>query len=450
MPRPIILIHGWSADSDDIASFRAYLKRNPNQQVYDIFVGDYLSMQDEVTLFDLGSAMIEAFKRENIPTRKHSVDVVVHSTGALVVREFLRQFCRNQNGKLNASKTPIKHLLMLAPANFGSPLASKGRSILGRIFKGWKWDGFLETGTEVLKALDLSSPYSWSLAEDDLFNPDFPIFRPENVMATVLVGTNKFPKLKGSLHEDGSDGTVRVATANLNAKKFSLEIKAPDSMRLKENTGTYGKIASAVLNRDHGSIKGPDGPQSEEWERLVKNALSITPRRYGDHVRDCAEVTSATFQSLQEEHGTDEDRFHEFMHLATRVRDQYGEPINDYFIEFYQEDGDDDDRVLERIHRDILKKAKVYQPAPNHRSFLFDITDLNAFLRENPETEVRMSIVAINPSKDITYCLLADNEDGGIPVFRKNLRKFTHPNCPVLLDIVLPRKQKDRVFTLKK
>ena len=285
MPRPIILIHGWSADSDDMDSFRKYLKRNGDQQVYDIFVGDYISMRDEITLFDLGSAMIEAFKRKNIPTRKHSVDVVIHSTGALVVREFLRQFCRNKDGKVNASKTPIKHLLMLAPANFGSPLASKGRSIVGRLFKGWKWDGFLETGTEVLKALDLSSPYSWSLAEDDLFNPDFPVFRPENIMTTVLVGTNKFPRLKGTLHEDGSDGTVRVATANLNARKFSLEITAPDSMQLKADPGTYGEIACAVLDRDHGSIKGPDGPQSEEWERLVKKALSVTPAKYGDHVK---------------------------------------------------------------------------------------------------------------------------------------------------------------------
>ncbi len=59
---------------------------------------------------------------------------------------------------------------MLAPANFGSALAHKGRSMLGRVFKGWK-TGF-ETGEEMLYALELASPFQWDLAQADLFVPE--------------------------------------------------------------------------------------------------------------------------------------------------------------------------------------------------------------------------------------------------------------------------------------
>ena len=45
---------------------------------------------------------------------------------------------------------------LVAPANLGSPLAAKGKSLVGRIAKGC--NNWFETGSEMLNALELASP----------------------------------------------------------------------------------------------------------------------------------------------------------------------------------------------------------------------------------------------------------------------------------------------------
>ena len=54
--------------------------------------------------------------------------------GALVVRDWMTHHYRPET-------VPFKRHLMLAPANFGSQLAHKGRAWYGRVFKGWKTGG---------------------------------------------------------------------------------------------------------------------------------------------------------------------------------------------------------------------------------------------------------------------------------------------------------------------
>ena len=87
-----------------------------------IFLGDYLSMNDEVTLKDLGYAFIRALRDKQVPQTPHAFDVIVHSTGGLVIREYLRQACEG-----TPEMTPVQNLLMFSPANFGSPLAALGK-----------------------------------------------------------------------------------------------------------------------------------------------------------------------------------------------------------------------------------------------------------------------------------------------------------------------------------
>jgi len=230
-------------------------------EVHELFLGDYLTLYDEITLTDLGQAMTQALTDENathgLGLERHSFDMVVHSTGALVVREFLRQFCRDEADQLQANLTPVRNCLMLAAANFGSYLASKGKSFFGRFAKGWKWDGFFQSGERILDALELASPYTFALAEDDLFSDDFPLFDPANVRATVLVGTTAFGGLGKVVHEPGSDNTVRVATANLNARHLRIDYADPENPALVETSSTAGPIAFAVLDTDHSTIKKP-------------------------------------------------------------------------------------------------------------------------------------------------------------------------------------------------
>src|SRR6202040_4268652 len=86
-------------------------------------------------------------------------DALVLSTGMLVLRSWL-----TATNAAASRQGLLKHLIALAPATFGSPLAMKGRSLLGRIFKGSKAPGpdFLASGNEVLLGLELGSPYTWN------------------------------------------------------------------------------------------------------------------------------------------------------------------------------------------------------------------------------------------------------------------------------------------------
>ena len=81
--RPIIILHGYS-DSSKSFVHKDYAKsdwlRAHGLEVVDIELGDYISMNDEVSLFDIGDAFQKALKITGIPQTRHSFDLVVHST----------------------------------------------------------------------------------------------------------------------------------------------------------------------------------------------------------------------------------------------------------------------------------------------------------------------------------------------------------------------------------
>ncbi len=444
--KPLIILHGWSDTSTSFRALANWLEAR-GFNVTDIWLGDYLSLNDEITLPDLGFALRRALEKEGIAQTRHSFDLLVHSTGGLVAREYLRQICVDPaTGRRDATRSPIEHLCMLAPANFGSPLAKLGKSVLGRIFKGWDWDHFAESGRRVLQALDLASPYSFQLALDDLFDPGFPIFAPENVLTTVMVGTAPYAgALRSSLHEDGSDGTVRVATANLEASYFHLDFTTRDGLpELVAHPRTAPEIALAVLHRNHGTITQPPAPKltdkhepqpdpDDDWARTLTDALSLRPAAYLQHVARCQAITDHTMCEGQA--GPHPEWYHHYQHVVARVRDQHGVPVEDYMLEFYQEPRDDEDRVFKKINTDILEKVTRNDQAPSHRSFFFDVTALRRYLDSRPGTVVEMSISAAHVSRRILF----RNPTRGVPVFMHGSTTFIRPSEPILVDITLHR-----------
>lgn len=434
---PTIILHGWSDSSESFQGLAEWLEKEHGLPAINVFLGDYLSMNDEVTLFDLGYAFDRALQKTGISQDHHSFNVIVHSTGGLVVREYLRQKCLDpKTGKRYAESTPIQHLCMLAPANFGSPLATLGKSILGRVFKGWKWNGFGESGQKVLDALELASPYSFDLAVDDLFDLDFPIFDPRNTLTTVMVGTAAYPgALKSTMHENGSDGTVRVATANLQASYFKIDFKdadkIPDFVEMRRNVGD---LALAVFHRNHGNIIDPkEQTQHAEWESTLISALTLAPSDYPQHVQRCQSLTDQTF--AEGISGPNSEWYHRFQHVVFRVHDQHGTPIDDFIIEFYQEPKDAGDHVFKEINTNTLEKVTKNQRAANHRSFFFDLTELEDYLNSPAKPVVDMSISAAHISRRIRF----RNPRYGVEVFRAENPTFIRSNQPILVDITLHR-----------
>src|SRR5262249_10001909 len=129
-----------------------------------LWLGDYISLEDDVRVEDAAKRM-EQVIRDKIAHDglADSFDMIVHSTGALVARQWLS--VHYPSGR----NCPVRRLVMLAPANFGSKLATMGQSMLGRVVKGW--NNWFHTGKEMLTALALGSRFQWDLAQRDLFVP---------------------------------------------------------------------------------------------------------------------------------------------------------------------------------------------------------------------------------------------------------------------------------------
>src|ERR1700739_251523 len=182
MSRDGVPIHGYSDRGASFRTWRDKLRGDASHDTKTIGIGNYQSLTDEVTIKDLADGLDRAlggrFRNDT-----QEFDAIVHSTGMLVLREwFIRDRRRLKR---------LKHLVALAPATFGSPLARQGRSWLGAIFKGQRHLGpdFLAAGDAILDGLELASPYTWELAGRDIFcDPAYFDDRPDTPYVFVFCG----------------------------------------------------------------------------------------------------------------------------------------------------------------------------------------------------------------------------------------------------------------------
>ncbi|MGB2790309.1 MAG: phospholipase, partial [Dokdonella sp.] len=161
----VIFVHGWSVTSTDTygelpARLAAESTKGggPKLDVQHLYLGKYISFRDEVRLPDLSRAFEAALQPVLAQAGAQRRFVcITHSTGGPVVRDW---FDRHYVQTKLTGQCPMSHLIMLAPANFGSALAQLGKSRLGAI-KAW-FDG-VEPGQGVLDWLELGSPEACEL-----------------------------------------------------------------------------------------------------------------------------------------------------------------------------------------------------------------------------------------------------------------------------------------------
>lgn len=217
----LVFVHGYSVSNLDTYGELPLRLKNEGQsrgldiRIENIFLGRYISFNDEVRLDDVARAMQEAVENQ-IPVNQRFV-CITHSTGGPVVRNWWHLFYRNT--KLSC---PMSHLIMLAPANFGSALAQLGKTRLSRV-KSW-FDG-VEPGQKILDWLELGSTEAWNINTDWIVNGSRYISE-NNVFPFVITGQHIDHKLYDHINaytgEAGSDGVIRVAAANLNARYIKL------------------------------------------------------------------------------------------------------------------------------------------------------------------------------------------------------------------------------------
>jgi pimeloyl-ACP methyl ester carboxylesterase len=367
--RPVILVHGYSDRGASFQPWKAKLaERGFNADVINIVT--YESLTNEVTIKDLAEGFDRALRTHPRLREAKEFDVIVHSTGMLVLRSWL--IAERDKAKERLAK--IKHLIGFAPATFGSPLAHKGRGVLGALFKGNKHRGpdFLEAGDLILDALELGSRYTWDLANVDLFGPTtFYGEAPDSPYPFIFCGNRPYGGIRGLVNEKGTDGTVRWAGTSLNSRKLVLDVSKPPKHPDRFKEAPWTSVDCPVMfadDRDHGSILGE--PADDMLEQVVK-ALLVT-----DHVTFLKWVEDASKWSTPPKE--------EWQQFVVRIVDERGDPVPDYSIRLFKKG---DMEPLAEFDTDVY----AYPGDKSFRSFHVDLKALQPAKLESLYAEIIIS-----------------------------------------------------------
>ena len=219
--RPLVILHGWRDHSASFEPLAALLRSKLHSETTIISLSDYVSMETK-------AASTISRRRCRWPGRTTTCRPP-RQRGRRCPQHGGAGPARLATAPLRSRPRPDQALGHAGPANFGSPLAHKGRSLIARVSFGFvaKREGQpFETGTRILKGLELASPYTWGLAEHDRFGSGGEMYQPGNVLCAVLVGNTGYSGIRGSPNEDGSDGTVRISTANMNCVRMTATFPA--------------------------------------------------------------------------------------------------------------------------------------------------------------------------------------------------------------------------------
>lgn len=440
MPRSIVIVHGWSDDSKSFRRLAEQLEAWFGSAPTQIRLADWISLQDDVTYADLAAALDRAWTAQGLSRAPRTVDVVVHSTGALVLRDWLTRH-------FDPASAPVKRFLMLAPANFGSPLAHKGRSFIGRVLKGWnRFVG--QTGTQVLKGLELGSPYSWQLAERDLFGAEA-WYGAGRLLATVLVGNVGYSGVEAIANEVGGDGTVRIATANLNACRLSLEL----DVRQRARPGWRLEIARRDRlrhrRRREPRQRGAEGPRAEE-----PAYPGADPRRTGGRGRRLPEQR----RKLPWQRRIDqldpgiERRSPRYLNLVSHVCDDLDQEVRDYFIQFFRK-LNSDRRFEQRFYEQVIADVHPYEDNPAYRSLYLSIESLDDLLAGFAVDTLSLSVSAQPPfdppRQPVGYTAVGPGDSEGLAIPLAQVPRFLAAHRTLLLRIRLTRLVDSGVFVFR-
>jgi hypothetical protein len=464
MAEKLLIVHGYSDGSTSFTALRDFFKNRAGYKSSDIYFIDYTSMDDETSYRDLADKLDTDY-RNRFGTER--IDVVCHSTGALVVRAWL--VLHNQRARLRLGDEgdlppcPIDRLICFAPANFGSDLALLGQSFLSKFrttfFNSHSHaeDSF-ETGKALLQGLEPASPFQWELSRHDLHdkNTYFSSAQKDErrcypfILSAGTGYTGLQAKLIKQRSKPGTDGTVRIPGTALNTRYCTLDFKddgEPELFWLDEVK--YKNIPFAVfMGFNHGSIidpqtpgfLAPDGPGTLALEALEVNSI--------ESYEKAAETFAAAMKSnYQRAAGNDNLCFQQFFF---KVRDDVDLPVPDYYVDFFVVDQDSKPNEELTIEFDEYFKASFYTHSADssYRVMLVDCSKLGEFdkLLSDHKARLMIEINGKNSCSEIKYLsqrFEVYDPDKDYEIY------FLHPNTTTLVDIVLNRDQSDRMLQLK-
>jgi Lipase (class 2) len=326
--RPIVLVHGYSDKGESFKKWCETLERAGYDTTL-VHLGNYVSLSNEISVKDIAEGFDRALKESSLKSGQ-PFDVIVHSTGMLVVREWLAgtigTIDRPQLAQERQAR--LKHLIGLAPATFGSPLAHKGRSWLGAMFKGGKQLGpdFMEAGEQVLKALELGSSYTWDLAHRD-FLQDPPMYGRSagTPYPFIFVGLRDYGWLKRTVTEPGTDGTVRWAGVGFNSRKVKVDLTIEATRRQRISIEPWkNSVVPTIFLPNHNHTDILQNP-SEALVQMVMEALSVSSGPQYEAWATKHRKTSDAALTVS--------KAKKWQQLIVHAINERGDGIKDYFLE---------------------------------------------------------------------------------------------------------------------
>jgi hypothetical protein len=457
MGRPLVLIHGYSAGGLDFSTLALALQ-GAGVEAVDINIGNYISLNNEITVKDIAEGLDRAFRMTPVLNAEQEFDAIVHSTGMLVIRSWLTNYGAAVDSNVRLRR--LKHLIGLAPATWGSPQAHKGRTWLGAMVKGNRQIGpdFMNAGDEVLDALELGSRFTWDLAHADLLGP-VPYYGRggKTPYVCVFIGNTPYDGLASVANDPGTDGTVRWSGCALNTRKIVVDLtRTPD----KKDGTTASRInitpweddrldipCIPVNGRNHATlISDPDAGMV----KLVYEFLKIgDTAAYDVWLAEAKTFGTANWGPMKVNPGkaaagvgADAEKF--FGHLfhpsvtemegwqqfVVHARDERGDGVTDYLIDVLRwDDGAQDFVAFQEMYTDV----HAYSTDPSYRCFHIRLP------KGISDSHVRMMlrVHASTGTELMAYQGYSSNDDG---------QKLTADAKPVEIEITAPQGMKPFLF----
>jgi hypothetical protein len=362
MARPLVLIHGYSAEGKDFEKLKqALVERGIESK--DIDICSYISLNNEITIKDIAEGLDRGFRMHGVlGSETQEFDAIVHSTGMLVLRAWLANAGPPAG---NARLRRLKHLIGLAPATWGSPQAHKGRTWLGAMVKGNKHMGpdFMNAGDRVLEGLELGSQFTWDLSHLDLLGSEPFYDKGANTpFVAVFIGNSPYEGVASVANDPGTDGTVRWSGCSLNARKITMDltrVPVDNGSRLSITPWAAGRLdipMIAVDGRNHGSlisepedgmvdlvaaflkVGDPGAESADEWlARARKYSELALPRMKVNPGAAAAGVGGDVKKFFGHLLGHPEMEMEGWQQFVVHARDERGDGVSDYMIEVLAE-----------------------------------------------------------------------------------------------------------------
>jgi hypothetical protein len=329
--RKLVLIHGYSDQGPSFDNWAGKL-RDRGVDAKEINICNYISLNNEITIPDIAEGLARATDTlQWAPDQEF--DAIVHSTGMLVIRAWLCNSTQRQRY--------LKHLIGLAPASWGSPLAHLGRSWLAAILRGNRQFGpdFLNAGNRVLSGLELGSKFTWDLAHRDLLC-ESPLFTtsPASPYVAIFIGNQPYGGIKELVDKPGTDGTVRWSGCGLNARKIVVDLRK--SVAAEHRTqiipwvqGRLSVPMFAVEGKNHTSLL--QQPENDLVDLVVRFLSVSSASEYQDWLGHANAWHSAALQKMKQDQKGRHDGWQQFV---IHVIDEYGDPVPDYVVDLFRRD----------------------------------------------------------------------------------------------------------------